>query len=214
MMNKFSIRLRELRLLFGYSQAALAKKIGVSKSSVNMYERNEREPGIETLEAIADTFNVDLDYLLGKSDIKNKFPITDIVNTVLDKVQVPVLGSVPAGIPIEAIQDILDYEEISGELARSGEFIALRIKGDSMEPKFSEGDVVIIRRQEQVENGEIAIVMINGNDATVKKFYKTDAGVTLIGTNPSFTPLTFTPEQVETLPVRVIGKVVELRAKF
>lgn len=213
MMNKFSFRLRELRLLHGYSQAALSKKIGVSKSSVNMYERNEREPGIETLEAIADVFNVDLDYLLGKSDVKNRYPITDFINN-LSPVQIPVLGSVPAGIPIEAIQDILDYEEISGELARSGEFIALRIKGDSMEPKFSEGDVVIIRRQEQVENGEIAIVMVNGNDATVKKFYKTDAGVTLIGTNPSFTPLTFTPEQVETLPVRVIGKVVELRAKF
>lgn len=212
-MNKFGLRLRELRLINGFSQAALAKKIGVSKSSVNMYERNEREPGFETLEAIADTFNVDLDYLLGKSDVKNRYPITDFINS-LSPVQLPVFGSVPAGIPIEAIQDILDYEEISGELARTGEFLALRIKGESMEPRIREGDVVIIRRQEQVENGEVALIMVNGNDATVKKFYKTDAGVTLIGTNPTFTPLTFTPEQVEQLPVRVIGKVVELRAKF
>ena len=81
-MSKFSSRLRELRINSGYSQAALSKKIGISKSSVNMYERDEREPGIETIEAIADVFNVDLDYLLGKSDVKNRFPITDFINKI------------------------------------------------------------------------------------------------------------------------------------
>lgn len=212
-MSKFSSRLRELRINSGYSQAALSKKIGISKSSVNMYERDEREPGIETIEAIADVFNVDLDYLLGKSDVKNRFPITDFINN-LSPVQVPVLGSVPAGIPLEAIEDIIDYEEIPAEMARAGEYFALRIRGDSMEPRFKEGDVVIVRKQESVDNGQVAVVMVNGNDATVKKFYKTPAGVMLVGNNPSFTPLNYTPEQVEQLPVRVIGRVVELRAKF
>jgi repressor LexA len=98
-----------------------------------MYERDEREPGIETIEAIADVFNVDLDYLLGKSDVKNRFPITDFINN-LSPVQVPVLGSVPAGIPLEAIEDIIDYEEIPAEMARAGEYFALRIRGDSMGP--------------------------------------------------------------------------------
>lgn len=206
-MSKFGSRLKLLRTQYGYSQSALAQRIGMSKSSVNMYERDEREPGLETLEAIADIFNVDLDYLLGKTDTKNKNPLSV-------GIKIPVYRSIPAGIPIEAIQDIIDYEEISEEMSKCGEYMALRIKGDSMEPKISDGDVVIVRRQEQVENGEIAVVMVNGDDATLKKFFKNETGVTLIGTNPSFPPLTFTPEQVEQLPVRVIGKVVELRAKF
>lgn len=197
-------RMQQLRKEKQISMKEAARLLNIPYTTYVGYEKGDREPNSEMLIKIASFFSVSVDYLISKSDDRAKH----------SKRIVPVLGSVPAGIPIEAIQDVLDYEEISGELARSGEFIALRIKGDSMEPKFSEGDVVIIRRQEQVENGEIAIVMVNGNDATVKKFYKTDAGVTLIGTNPSFTPLTFTPEQVEALPVRVIGKVVELRAKF
>lgn len=204
-----SERIRQRRLELGLTVDEVAARLHKNRATIYRYENEDiSKLPASILEPLADVLDTTPYYLMGWENPHEN------VNTVFDKVQVPVLGSVPAGIPIEAIQDILDYEEISDELARSGEFIALRIKGDSMEPKFSEGDVVIIRRQEQVENGEIAIVMVNGNDATVKKFYKTDAGVTLIGTNPSFTPLTFTPEQVESLPVRVIGKVVELRAKF
>ena len=172
------------------------------------YEKGEREPNSEMLIKIASFFKVSVDYLICRSNTK----IDD--NFSKNGVFIPVLGSVPAGIPIEAIQDIVDYEEISEEMAKGGEFMALRIRGNSMEPRIKEGDVVIIRRQEQVDNGDIALVMVNGNDATLKKFYKSETGITLIGTNPMFEPLTYTPEQVEQLPVRVIGKVVELRAKF
>lgn len=129
-------------------------------------------------------------------------------------VQIPVLGYVKAGIPMTAVENIIDYEEISQEQARTGEFFGLQIKGDSMEPKISEGDVVIVRKQETVENGEIAVVLINGDDATVKKFYKTDAGIKLVSTNPTYDPFFYTPDEVNALPVIVIGKVVELRAKF
>lgn len=213
-MSVFSERLKELRLSKRLTLEQLGIKLGLSKSSINMYERGEREPSFENLEAIADYFNVDLDYLLGKSDIKSKVPYTAKINAIDRTTRIPVLGAVPAGIPIEAIQDILDYEEISPEMALSGDFFALRIRGDSMEPKISDGDIVIIRRQETAENGETAVVMVNGNDATVKRFYKNESGVTLISTNPNYPPFQYTPEQVETLPVRVIGKVVELRARF
>lgn len=127
---------------------------------------------------------------------------------------VPVLGYVRAGIPLDAIEEILDYEEISEDMARQGEHFGLRIKGDSMEPRMKEGDVVIVRRQESVDNGDVAVVLVNGNDATIKKFYKSAAGVSLISFNPNYAPFTFSPKEVEDLPVRVIGKVVELRAKF
>ena len=129
-------------------------------------------------------------------------------------VKIPVLGYVRAGIPISAVEEILDYEEISEEMSRQGKFFALKIKGDSMEPKFSEGDVVIVQQQSTVENGDIAVVLVNGGDATVKKFYRSDSGIKLISTNPAYDPFYFTPDEVNTLPVQIIGKVVELRAKF
>ena len=115
---------------------------------------------------------------------------------------------------LQAVEDILDYEEISLEMASQGEHFALSIKGDSMEPRIAEGDVVIVRKQNIVENGELAVVLVNGNDATVKKFYMNDNGVTLISTNPTYDPFYYSKEDVEKLPVQVIGKVVELRAKF
>ena len=99
-------------------------------------------------------------------------------------------------------------------MSRQGKFFALKIKGDSMEPKFSEGDVVIVQQQSTVENGDIAVVLVNGGDATVKKFYRSDSGIKLISTNPAYDPFYFTPDEVNTLPVQIIGKVVELRAKF
>lgn len=129
-------------------------------------------------------------------------------------VRIPVLGAVVAGVPLEAIQEILDYEEISSQLASQGEFFALKIKGNSMEPKMSEGDVVIVRKQEDVDNGDIAIVLVNGDEATVKKIKKFDGGINLISFNNTYDVITFSNKQIEELPIRIIGKVVELRAKF
>jgi len=163
-------------------------------------------PRIDNIEKLANYFGI------SKSDlIEIKGSDTD---ESIKSVQIPVLGYVKAGIPMTAIENIIDYEEISQEQARTGEFFGLQIKGDSMEPRITEGDVVIVRKQETVENGEIAVVLINGDDATVKKFYKTDAGIKLVSTNPTYDPFFFTPDEVNSLPVSVIGKVVELRAKF
>jgi repressor LexA len=170
------------------------------------YEKGDREPNSEILIKLADFYNTTVDYILGVRD--NNFSDSS------KSIKIPVLGYVKAGIPIEAVEEILDYEEISQEQARAGDFFALQIKGDSMEPKISEGDVVIVRKQESVDNGDIAVVLINGDDATVKKFYKTDAGIKLVSTNPVYDPFFFTPEEVNSLPVSIIGKVVELRAKF
>lgn len=163
-------------------------------------------PRIDNIEKLANYFGISKSDLI---EIKGNDKDDSI-----KAVQIPVLGYVRAGIPMTAIENIIDYEEISQEQARTGEFFGLQIKGDSMEPKISEGDVVIVRKQETVENGEIAVVLINGDDATVKKFYKTDAGIKLVSTNPTYDPFFFTPDEVNALPVIVIGKVVELRAKF
>lgn len=180
----------------------LCDRLGISYMTVSDWINAKKYPRIDKIEMMARIFNVQKSDLVEEHKPK-KHPF-----------RIPVLGSVPAGIPLEAIQDVLDWEEISEEMARLGEYFALRIRGNSMEPRIREGDVVIIRRQEHVENGEIAVVMINGDDATIKKFYNTGSGVMLVGLNPTFEPLTYTPDQVAALPIRVIGKVVELRAKF
>ena len=116
--------------------------------------------------------------------------------------------------PIECIQDIIDEEEITSEMAESGEHIALRISGDSMLPRIASGDVAIIRMQSSVDDGEIAAVYINGNSVTLKKFYKKPDGVMLASTNPSFEPMFFSQKEVVDLPIKLLGKLVELRAKY
>lgn len=131
-----------------------------------------------------------------------------------DAIKVPVLGYVAAGIPIDAIEEVIGWEDISSARYRDGEYFGLVIKGSSMEPKISDGDIVIVRKQSDVNYGETAVVLVNGDEATVKKIKKTPSGVTLVPTNPAYDPVFFTNEEIEALPVTIIGRVVELRAKI
>lgn len=197
----FAENLRILRERKEMTQQQLADALKISRSTIGMYEKGNREPDFETLELIADFFNVDMGRLIGNLTPKKGNWI-------------PVLGSVRAGLPMEAVENILDYEEIGEEMARQGDFFALQIKGDSMEPRIKESDVVIVRKQPDVENGEIAIVLVNGDEATIKKVQKFTGGINLVPSNPAYEVKTFTNQQIETLPVKILGKVVELRAKF
>ena len=130
-------------------------------------------------------------------------------------VKIPVLGFVAAGVPITAISNIEDYEEITEDMARQGEYFALRIKGESMSPLIRDGNIVIVRKQAYIDTGDVAVVLVNGDEATVKEIKKTKEGITLIGWNPSaYTPKFYSKEEIEKLPVDIVGKVVESRAKF
>jgi len=199
------LRIKEIRKNKKITAKQLAEHIKVAESTMSLYESGKREPDFNTVLKIANYLGVSVDYLLGNENASN---------LAKRGVKVPVFGSVAAGIPIEAITDIEDYEEITEELAATGEYVALKIKGNSMEPKISDGDVVIVRIQPDVESGEIAIVMINGNDATCKKVKKTTEGIMLISTNPDYEPMFYSNKQINELPIRIFGKVVELRAKF
>ena len=118
-------------------------------------------------------------------------------------VRIPVLGRVVAGIPLEAITDIIDYEEIPAQMAKSGTYFALEVKGRSMEPTLHEGDVVIVRQQPEVGNGEIAIVLVNGDEATVKEVKEGPDRADVVGHNVGvYSPHFYTREQIETLPIR------------
>ena len=129
-------------------------------------------------------------------------------------VVIPVLGHVAAGIPIEMIEDIIDTEEIPEDMARHGEFFALKIKGDSMTPSINNSDVVIVRQQVDAENGDIVIATVNGNDAVCKRLKKYSDGISLISLNPAYEPLYFNTSEIQEAPVKIIGKVIELRRKF
>ena len=202
------MNINERRKQLNLTLKEIADFVGVSEATVSRWESgniaNMRRDRISALAQILRVSPIDI---MGISSDSSEL-------LTVKAVKIPVLGYVRAGIPIEAVEEILDYEEISQEQARQGEFFALQIKGDSMEPRITEGDVVIVRKQETVDNGDIAVVLINGDDATIKKFYKSDAGIKLVSTNPKYDPFFYTPDEVNSLPISIVGKVVELRAKF
>ncbi len=206
-MAKFSQRLRQLRTDGDLTQAALAQKLGISKSSVNMYERGEREPGLETLELIADTFNVDMDYLLGKSDCPNRAaPEPALPANVIPMPpmrRIPLVGAIACGAPILAQEHIEDYVESPADI--NAQF-ALTCKGDSMiNARIFDGDIVYIRQQETVENGQIAAVLIDG-EATLKRVRFYGDHVSLEPENPMYKPLTFWGEEMN--QVHILGRAV------
>ncbi len=199
-------RIKERRTIMGFTQEELGEKLGLQKSAIAKYE-NGRVENIKrsVIADMAKILNCSPSYLMGWDDTSKPSHKGVVIN---------VLGRVAAGIPIEAIENIIDTEEISAELAKTGEFFGLQIHGDSMEPKFSEGDVVIVRKQDDAESGDIVIASVNGTDATCKRLRKYYEGIELIPLNPSYDPMYFTNEEISSKPVRIIGRVVELRAKF
>lgn len=213
-MSKFSERFKLLRKERGLSQAALATELGFTKSSVNMYERGDREPGLESLETIADFFNVDMDYLLGKSDVQNRFlytPASDAESVALpDNIlpmpvtyTVPLLGTIACGEPILAAENIEDNIEVPEHIHAD---FALRCKGDSMiNARIHDGDIVYIRQQPAVNNGEIAAVLI-GDEATLKRVYVYEDHVVLQPENPAYEPLVYFKDAMQA--VRILGKAV------
>lgn len=213
-MANFQSVLKSLRKSKGLTQDDLAKALKVSRSTIGMYENGSREPDYETTEAIADYFNVDIDYLLGRTLKTTKLLHPAPVNSHSSGIIIPVLGRVAAGIPITAAEYVIDTEEISQAMAADGEYFGLQIKGDSMEPKISNGDVVIVRKQSDADDGDLVIALVNGNDAVCKRLKKYAEGIALLSTNPAYEPMYFSEKEIAEKPVEIIGKVKELRAKF
>ena len=203
----FSKNLRKYMDLYQKSRSDICKDLGFAYTTFTSWETGVNYPRIDKIEMMADYFHIE------KSDlIEDK---TDKPSSPTKGIRIPVLGRVAAGIPIEAITDIEDWEEIPQSMAKTGEYFALKIAGKSMEPRMMDGDVVIVRRQSDVDSGDIAVVLVNGNDATVKKISKSDAGLTLIGWNPSvYIPKTYNKKECKELPVTILGKVVEIRGKL
>lgn len=201
------------------SMEDFSKASGISKTYVWMLEKNintktgkEIVPTVEYIQKAAKAMLMDFDDLFDMINDTVKIQLDDAV-IIKKAVRVPVLGRVAAGIPISAIEDIIDYEEISEKMAHTGTFFALKIKGNSMEPKIENGSIVIVRQQEDAESGSIVIALVNGDDAVCKKLIKSKNGLSLVSLNPAYDPMIFTNSEVDSLPVKIIGKVVEIRTK-
>ncbi len=194
----------KLRDLKNRKDSDVAKATGITKSTFTDWKNGRSSPKQDKLQKIADYFGVTLEYLLGR----------DIAKTPESKkgIRINVYGSVPAGIPIEAIEDVIDWEEIPSDWTKDGqEYIALRVKGESMSPKYLDGDIVIIKLQPNCESGQDAVVYVNGYDATLKRVIKKENAIILQPLNPEFETKVYGPGDEE---IKVLGIVIELRRKI
>lgn len=198
-----SKNLKKYLKLYNVSRMQLSESLGISYSTVSDWINGNAYPRIDKIEMMANYFGIN------KSDL-----VEEENNNETSALKIPVLGNVAAGIPISAVEDILDYEEVPISWQNQGEFFALRIKGDSMEPRMESGDVVIVKQQSDANSGDTVIALVNGDDATCKKLQKTDNGIMLVSTNPKYLPMFFTKEDIVNKPVVILGKVVEFRGKF
>ena len=200
----FSENLKFLRERFGMEQIDLAKKLGrKSSSSISEWEKGKYTPKMATLKQIAEIFNVNIDDLM-KKDLKNP---TDEVIQPLPVREIPIVSQISAGLPIYAEENILEHTYIATKkLNTNKEIFGLRVNGDSMDKEFRDGDVVIVEKDSVVENGQIAVVQINGYNATVKRVRYEKDRIILIpeSNNPAHYPQVYSQDD----EVKIIGKVV------
>lgn len=202
----FGAQLKKYRKAAHMSQKELAGLLFVSQQAVAQWEKDSTTPNPEAIAKITQIFGISADELL--DDVPRP--------SSSDSTMIPVLGSVPAGIPLEAIEDVIDWEEIPKSLTAGGkDYFALQVKGDSMYPDYLPGDIVIVRKTQQCECCDDCVVYVNGFDATLKQVKLGEHGeLTLVPRNPQYPPRTFSPEEVAELPVAICGVVVELRRKI
>lgn len=206
------------RTELGITQKEVADFVGVSEATVSRWESghidNMRRDRIASLSKILRLSPLAIMGIDDTDDLSSRLP--NMVSIEARTFRVPIVGRVAAGKPIVADEEIIGYEYIDKKYSKDGhEYFGLRIVGKSMEPTIMDGDIVIVRRQRYVENGEIAIVLIDGEEATAKEVKESAEGLTLIGHNAAvYTPHFYSAEEVKNLPVQIIGRVVQSIRKF
>lgn len=205
-------RIKMLREELGLSQSEFANKIGLTQQSISLYEKEDRKPSQDVLEALADFFHVSIDYLLGKTNTRNVqesnvMPMPDM------PIKVPVIGKISAGLPLLAEENLEGYEFAPSSLIKDGfEYFYLRVSGDSMNLKFNDGDIVLVQKQDDLENDEIGVILVDSQDATVKK-YKYENNLVILSpmsNNPVHVVQIYNPKDIS---IKIIGKVVSYQGK-
>jgi len=209
----------------GINKSVLSKHSGIPYSTIaNFYEKGTDNVKLSTLLKLSSYFKVSLDYIAddgvdergisGVSEDLNRYNNPRFIPLSLNA-KIPVLGVIRAGEPMIAEQNIIGFVELPSEFIKKGnEYFGLRVIGNSMNlSRIFEGDIVIVRKQNYVEDGEIAIALVDGEDATIKKFYQNDTMVTLIpnSSDPVHIPKVY---DLRKIPIAVLGKVVKAIIDF
>lgn len=201
----FASNLSRYMSIEGKSQIDLAKDLNLSAQVVNNWVNAKSLPRMDKIELLSRYFGI------SKTDLLDS-PSEQRTSGV---VRIPVLGKVAAGIPIEEIEDIVDWEEIPADWAKGcKKYFGLEIHGDSMEPRIYNGDVVIVQQQDDAESGEYVIAAVNGDHATCKRLMKYRDSIALLSLNSKYDPMIFTNEEVQSKPVTILGAVREIRGKM
>ena len=201
-------RIKELRKEKGLKQTELAAILNVTQGALSSWETGRYDIGNDDLKKLADFFGVSADYILGRDDI-SKLP--GYIGKVTENKKIPIIGSVkcgPNGLAFEYIDGFVSIDE-----SYSGNIVAFRCKGDSMKDLgINDGDIAIVRQQDDVECGELAVVIVNGDEGTLKRVRKFEGGIVLEAANPDYPPRIFTAEDLN--KIKIMGKVLETRKKF
>ena len=217
LVDTFQNRLKKAMELKGFKQVELVEKTGLDKTLINKYLAGITKARQKKLTILADALDVNEVWLIGydvsiERDMKNVesnvFPIPDT------PIKVPVLGKISAGLPILAVENIEGYEYAPSSYIKKGfDYFYLRVTGDSMNLKFNDGDIVLVQQQDTLENGEIGVILVNGNDATVKKFREENNIVILepMSTNSEHHVQIYNPKEIT---IRILGKVVSYQGKL
>ena len=186
------------------TQQDMCNDLGWKKGTVSAWVNGTRMPKMDKIDIMCKYFGCERDDLL--------FDAREM--KMMRSVSIPVYARVAAGIPLEASEEIVDREEIPKKWTEFGDYYGIRIRGDSMQPRIEEGDVVIVRKQSTADDGQTVIALVNGNDAVCKKLKVYKDGIALVSNNPMYPPMYFSASDTQDIPVRIIGRVVEIRGKL
>ena len=220
--------IKQYRTINKLSLRDFASRCGLSHTYISALEKNidprtgkPIAPTLDTVKYVAKGMNTSIEEILKALDEQQEFVVNQDLssahkdnNTTSNSAIVFIYGSIPAGIPMECIEDIIDTEEIDADMLKGGkQFFGLKVKGDSMEPEYLDGDTLILEKADDCESGDDCVVMVNGNDGTFKRVFKNENGIILQPLNPTYSPMVYSNEQIENLPVKIIGIVEEIRRK-
>lgn len=202
-------RVKEALRIRGMSQKELCERTGIPKSSISLYVNGHHLPKQDSIYLISAALRVRPDWLMGLDVPMEEMPFDTV--QMKDSIKIPILGKVAAGEPIYTAGNIDGEVMIDPSVAAGCPCFALRVKGDSMFPQILDRDIIIVREQEEVEDGDIVVATVNGGEGCVKRLKKYPNALSLVSVNPMYEPMYFTAEAVESMPVRIWGKVVEIR---
>lgn len=226
LVDTFANRLYTAMIIRKIKAAKLSEKTGISKSSISEYLSGKYEAKQNGIYLLSKALNVDEAWLMGcdvpmerKKDMDTDKDLLNKIGAIPlsseNMVKIPILGTVKAGYDYLVEENRIGTVNVEISLVGDcSEYFALEVKGDSMAPTFIEGDIVIIHKQNDCENNQIAIVIVNGDEGTIKKVRKTEQGIILQPLNPTYTPLIFTNEEIKNIPVEIAGVVKQLKREF